>query len=106
MNPSALRHLLVFERSTETVTPSGGVDTVWSEFARARAELVEGSKTEEQQERGAVSITAYTFRARYLPGVTLADRVSYGGKPFDIVELSDVDRRAGSMAIKVRRTGP
>lgn len=105
MNPSALRHLLVFERSTESVKPSGGVDTAWTEFARARAELVEGGMTEDQQERGAVSVTAYTFRARYVPDVTLADRVSCGGKPFDIIGLSEIGRREG-LEIKVRRTGP
>ena len=106
MKPERLTHLLIFERSTETITPSGGVDTAWTEFARARAELVEGGMTEDQQERGAVSVENLTFRARWTPDITLVDRVSYEGKAFDIVEFSDVDRRAGSMTIKVRRTGP
>ena len=106
MKPERLTHLLVFERSTETVTPSGGVDTAWTEYARTRAELVEGGMTEDQQERGAVSVENLTFKARWTPDITLADRVIHDGKAFDIVELTDVDRRAGSMTIKVRRTGP
>ncbi|ADH89366.1 phage head-tail adaptor [Ancylobacter novellus DSM 506] len=105
MKPSDLTHLVIFERSTEAIAPSGGVDRVWAEIARARAELVEGGATEEQKDRGAVSVTALTFRARYVPGITLADRVIHGGSAFDIIGLAEIGRRE-ALEIRLRRTGP
>ncbi len=105
MKPERLTHLLIFERATITVNASGGPEKDWTEFARARAELVEGGTTEEQADRGAVSITTRTFRGRHVSGITLADRVIHGGQAFDIVEFAEIGRREG-LTIKVRRTGP
>ncbi len=104
MKPERLTHLLIFERGTETIAPSGGVDRVWAEIARTRAELVEGGATEEQKDQGAVTVATLAFRARYVPGITLADRVSYGGQAFDIVELAEIGRREG-LELKLKRTG-
>lgn len=105
MRPERLTHLIILERATIIVNASGGTDKVWTEFARVRAELTERSATEEMKDRGAVSTTALAFRARYVSGITLADRVTYTGQAFDIVELSEIGRREG-LTIKVRRTGP
>ncbi|MDF2810573.1 MAG: phage head-tail adaptor [Microvirga sp.] len=106
MKPERLAHLLVFERASVTITAGGETDTTWAEIARARAELIEGGATEEQvEDRGAVTVTALTFRARYVPGITLADRVSHSGQAFDIIGLAEIGRREG-LEIRLRRTGP
>lgn len=105
MKPERLLHQLIFERSAITIVAGGGTDLTWTQFARARAELIEGGMTETQGERGAVSTEEYVFRARWTPGVTLADGVSYGGARYNIVGISEIGRREG-LEIKVRRIGP
>ena len=105
MSPEKLLHLLVIERSSHVVTASGGKDEVWVEIARTRAELAEGGMTEAQGESGTVSTEAYTFRARWTPGITLADRVIHDGRTFDIIGLAEIGRRS-ALEIRLRRTGP
>lgn len=105
MKPERLTHLIVLERATVTVGSAGATSSAWAEIARAWAELVERGTTEEQKDRGAVTVTALTFRARYVPGITLADRVIYGGLAFDITGLAEIGRREG-LEIRLRRTGP
>lgn len=105
MKPERLTHLIVLERATVTVGTAGATSSTWAEIARTRAELTEQSTTEEQKDRGAVTVTALVFRARYVPGLTLADRVIHGGKTFNIVELVEIGRRE-ALEIRLRRTGP
>lgn len=106
MKPERLTHYLDIQRSTATVKPSGGTAVEWCTLGGVWAELIDGRKVEEQVERGTISTETLTFRGRYVRGVALSDRVFHAGKTFNIVEISDVNPRAGSMIIKIRRTGP
>lgn len=103
MQPGRLIELLIFERGTETVSASGEPVMTWAECARARAELVSQARTEETQERGAVSVETATFRARWTT-VRLGDRLVWQGHHWCILSLSEIGRREG-LEIKVERTG-
>ncbi len=104
MTPALLTELIVIEREAETVRPDGGLDRTWSEIARTRAELSERTMAEVPQERGTLTVTTLTFKARWVPGITLADRILYGDLHFNISAVTEIGRRDG-LEIKCKRTG-
>jgi len=44
---------------------------------------------------GESSEAAIVFRIRHMDGITLADRVSYDGRAFDLKEVKELGRRHG-----------
>jgi SPP1 family predicted phage head-tail adaptor len=79
----------------ETVTPSGGVVTAWTNLDMVRAEIVTQSASEFLTGFGEAEAGTIVFRIRYLPGITTADRVSYDGKSYDLKEVAEIGRRRG-----------
>lgn len=106
MRAERLTELLIFERGPGTAKDSFGAPVpVWSEFARARAEITERSEVREAvAERGSIAATGFTFRARWTPGIMLTDRVRFDGIAFDIISLAQIGRRDG-LEISCRRVG-
>jgi len=105
MRAGALDRVITVERSTETVNDLGQVVTAWTELATLRAQLVQATTAEFIRGFGASSETAIVFRTRFLAGVTLADRVSYDGATFNIVEVKELGRREG-LELRCTRVGP
>lgn len=94
MRAGKLDRTIVIERNADTVDEYGAPAFAWTAVATLRAEIVEAT-TDELMRSGVVDQTATTFRTRWLADVTNADRVVYGGKPFNITATSEVGRRKG-----------
>jgi SPP1 family predicted phage head-tail adaptor len=73
----------------------GNVQSTFVNRATLRAQVVSASTDEFIRDHGASDETIIVFRTRYLPDVALADRVMYGGHPFDIKQVVEIGRRKG-----------
>jgi SPP1 family predicted phage head-tail adaptor len=60
-----------------------------------RAQIIQASTEEFMKGWGASDEAAIVFRIRYFDGLTNADRVSYGGKTYDLKEIKEIGRRKG-----------
>lgn len=97
---------ITITRSTGTSIDINGVPVeTWSPLVTLRAELVEASIAERMRSHGASTEASVTFRTRFYPGVTVADRVSYGGAVYNIKAVQEIGRRRG-LELKTERLGP
>ncbi|MBX9464097.1 MAG: phage head closure protein [Aquamicrobium sp.] len=95
MRAGKLDRVIAIERKTETVTPSGGVVTAWTNLASVRAEIVQQSASEFLTGFGEAETGTVIFRVRYLAGITTADRITYEGTAYNIKEIAEIGRRRG-----------
>lgn len=95
MRAGALDRQIVIERVATGTSATGAVTEAWATFATLRGHLDSAKSQEVQRALGASSETALVFKARYVPGITLADRVQYDGAAYNIVGLAEVGRRVG-----------
>lgn len=65
----------------------------WETLATVWAELIQASTTDYIRGYGDSSEAVFIFRIRYHAGLTLADRVGYGGKQFLIKDIKELGRR-------------
>ncbi|WP_420002913.1 head-tail adaptor protein [Arenibacterium sp. LLYu02] len=90
-----LQHIIELQRATETVHSTGAVSTSWTTYATGKAELRRSGVSEFLTAYGEVSADKAVFVLRWLPGVSVADRVVHGGKVWNIVALAEIGRRRG-----------
>lgn len=91
-----LNRTVQFEREVETVNPSGAVAKVWTPFLTVRAEVRELRADEVATGFGEADRETVVFVVRWNPTpVTTGDRVSYGGRVFDIRQITELGRRDG-----------
>lgn len=96
MRAGNLDRTIVLQRWTEgEPDPYGNVVSIFVDRATLRAQVVSASTDEFIRDHGASDETVIVFRTRFLPGVELADRVIYGGEPFDIKQVAEIGRRKG-----------
>lgn len=95
MRAGRLDRKITVQRLAEAVSVAGTVTRSWTTLATVRAELLQDVATEAQAASGEAETIKLGFRIRYLPGITTADRVTYGGANFDLVELKEIGRRRG-----------
>lgn len=105
MRAGTLDRTIVIQRAANASTDTGAVSATWSTFATLRAQLVQSSVEEFQRAVGASTETAVIFRTRWCDGITLADRVSYSGATFNLVEIKEIGRRSG-LELRCVRVGP
>jgi SPP1 family predicted phage head-tail adaptor len=105
MRAGLLDRTITIERVSNGTSDSGAVAETWSPLVTLRAQLVQSGTEEFQRAFGASSETAVIFRTRYVAGITLADRVSYGSAVHNIVEIKEIGRRRG-LELRCRRVGP
>lgn len=96
MKAGALPERLTIERFAGTGRNDLGeaVET-WTALRQMRAQLAEQTDGESAEGAGDVAATNLTFRMRYVAGVTVADRIAYAGRAFDILEIRELGRRGG-----------
>jgi head-tail adaptor len=99
------------ETKSITLDEFGAPVEVWTAHGGHRAELVtetrgDSGTTSTVKESGAVSSIEeiITFRTRWIPNLSIADRLFYNGRAFEIIALSEIPRRKG-WEIKVRHRG-
>lgn len=103
MRAGKLDRKINIERLMETITPSGGSIKSWQVIATVRTELVQQSATEFLTGYGEAENGTAIFKLRYLPDITTADRVVYGGVIYNLKEIKEIGRRRG-MELRVVAT--
>lgn len=95
MKSGRLTEEISVERFTSTVNEYGTPVSTWTRIAVLRAEKVEQSTTEYIRNFGASDEEVVIFRARFFDGISTADRVMWGGNPYNIKSTAPIGRRTG-----------
>lgn len=95
MRAGKLDRFITIERSTETKNQHHTPVSAWTTIAAVRAEIVTQSASEFLTGFGEAEAGTIIFRIRYLPSITIADRVAYAGKVYDLKEVTEIGRRRG-----------
>lgn len=88
-----LDRTITFQRKAETVNAAGTSNTIWADFATARAELSRAAFADQATGAGEGQGETISFRLRYVPGVTTGDRIIYDGQSYGITGLHEFGRR-------------
>lgn len=86
------RHTIIVQRPAETIGAGGKVTTEWADMHTLRAELVSNEMAEASADNGKRETRTLIFRTHFRPGITTADRVSHGGKPYNITKIIEIAR--------------
>jgi SPP1 family predicted phage head-tail adaptor len=95
MRAGQLKETIILQRATTTVDASGTPLETWAELATIRAQVIQSTTEEFMRGWGSSTEAATIFRIRWRDGITLADRVSFKGRNFDLKEIRELGRRAG-----------
>ncbi|MBL4917449.1 phage head closure protein [Szabonella alba] len=95
MKAGKLQHAIELQRMAETVSPSGAAAQVWTTYATGRAELRQAGVSEFLTTYGEGVANNAVFLLRWLPGVSVADRIIHAGKAWNIVAIAEIGRRKG-----------
>jgi len=100
-----LVHPIGIERVTVTAGDAGEPVETWASVATVRAEMIERKIVESATDHGTQTTTDIAFRIRYFAWISLADRIVYAGRSYDLVEIEE-PRAGRELVLKVRRIGP
>lgn len=95
MRAGKLTSTITIERASTTVDAYGVPQETWTTFATVRAQVITSTTEEFMRTFGASSEAAIVFRVRFLAGLTLADRITFKGRAYNLVEIKELGRRAG-----------
>ena len=95
MRAGALQHRIEIQREVETVTAAGHVKKTWQTYATGKAELRQASISEYLTGMVEGSANNAVFLIRWIPGVSVSDRILHNGRSFNIVALAEIGRRRG-----------
>ncbi|WP_161556104.1 phage head closure protein [Mangrovicoccus ximenensis] len=90
-----LQHYIELQHETEIVAASGAVTKTWTAYAAGRAELRQATLSEFLADYGTGTENNGVFLIRWLPGVTVSDRIVHGGRVWNIVAIAEIGRRRG-----------
>lgn len=93
MRSGKLDRTITFQRKAETVSPTGTVTNAWTDFATVRAELLRAALGDQATSAGEGQGETIAFRLRYVPGVSVADRVLFDGQSYGIKSIQEFGRR-------------
>ncbi|MGN8117513.1 head-tail adaptor protein [Labrys sp. 22185] len=105
MRAGKLDRVVYVERVSVTYDELRAPVEAWTRLFSLRAEAIQnGMKDfllggEEHASRNTI-----VFRTRFVPGITLNDRVSYGENLFKILEIKEIGRRRG-LELRCERIG-
>ena len=95
MQAGKLQNLIELQRQTETVAASGAVSSEWETYATGRAELRQAGISEFLTAQTETTARNGIFIIRWLPGVSVADRIMHNGMAWNIVAIAEIGRRRG-----------
>ncbi|PJF10791.1 head-tail adaptor protein [Pseudorhodobacter sp. MZDSW-24AT] len=95
MQSGRLQQRIELQRLTEAVQPSGAVVKTWATYAKGKAELRQAGVSEFLTTYGEGVADNAVFVIRWLPGVSVSDRIKHGGKLWNIVAIAEIGRRRG-----------
>jgi SPP1 family predicted phage head-tail adaptor len=106
MRAGRLRHLVRFERATETQNDFGEPVKSWSLIASSWAAVEPLKGAEKMQAMEAQAEVDTRITARYsseLSSLNPRDRVVWGSKVYDIKEVLNIDERDRELSLMARR---
>jgi len=95
MQAGKLHHAIELQRLTETLNPARQAVQTWTTYATGKAELRQAAVSEFLTTYGEGVSNNAVFVIRWLPGVSVADRIVHAGKVWNIVALAEIGRRKG-----------
>ena len=95
MQSGKLQQPIELQSMTETVQPSGAVLQTWAAYATGRAELRQAGVSEFLTTYGEGVANNAVFIIRWVPCVSVSDRIIHGGKVWNIVAIAEIGRRHG-----------
>lgn len=95
MRAGALKQQVELQRMTSTKTANHRVVESWATYARGWAELRQAGVNESLADFGERQANSATFVIRWLPGVSVSDRLVHAGKIWNITGLVEIGRRQG-----------
>lgn len=105
MRAGKLDRQIVIERVITTLDGAGTPQNTWSPVAALRAEMLDDAIDEHLNQQGATTNRAVTFQTRFIPGVTVADRLSFEGQPYNLLQVKEIGRRR-TLHLRAERIGP
>lgn len=95
MESGKLSNQIELQRLSETVNRSGSVVKDWTTYATGRAEMRQSGVSEFLTTYGEGVENNAAFIIRWIPGVSVADRVLHNGVAWNIVAVAEIGRRRG-----------
>jgi len=96
MRAGRMDRRITLQKLAEVPDGHGGFDHVWTDICIVWAQLIEARTKEFMERSGARADDArLAFRIRGRPGVSNAERVIYGGRMLNIIEIAELGRRNG-----------
>lgn len=95
MGCRGLRHRVTFQRVTETRAADGGVTQTWATLAQRFAEIERRPGSEVTDGQAQEGRAPAEFRFRAVSGLTPKDRITFGSRVYEIIDVRDADNEKG-----------
>lgn len=95
MQAGKLQHPIELQRLAETLGANRQAVQTWTTYASGKAELRQSGLSEFLTTFGEGVSNNAVFLLRWVPGVSVADRIVHGGKVWNIVAIAEIGRRKG-----------
>lgn len=95
MKAGPLDRRVMLQRKTVVYDDYGEEIAAWSELATVSAQVVQQSGREFLAAAQTQAEQRVLFRLRWIEGLTVLDRVSYGGRLHNIQDVKELGRREG-----------
>ncbi len=95
MQAGKLQHVIELQRLTKTKGANHQQVQTWATYATGKAELRQAGISEFLTSYGEGTSNTAAFLIRWLPGVSVSDRILHGGKVWNIVAIAEIGRRKG-----------
>lgn len=96
MRPGTMDRIINIQRKTVTGTdPYGGEIVTWGNLATVFAEVRQQGGREFLAAQQMIASKRVVFYLRWIPGLTVIDRVEHDGVIHDIEEVREIGRRDG-----------
>ncbi len=95
MQSGKLQHPIELQRMTETLGAGRVAVQSWTTYATGKAELRQAAVSEFLTTYGEGVSNNAVFLIRWIAGVSVADRILYSGKVWNIVAIAEIGRRKG-----------
>lgn len=95
MQAGKLQHAIELQRVVETLGAARQAVQTWTTYATGKAELRQVGVSEFLTTYGEGITNNAVFLIRWLPGVSVSDRIIHAGKAWNIVAIAEIGRRKG-----------
>ena len=97
-----LRHRIVVERHTETISPAGTPSRTWAEHIKLWACVIPVKAGEREVAERLEHRIEFKVVTRYTDQVKASDRIVYAGRTLEIIAVTDDGERHETLTIECR----